>query len=711
MTIAVRCRCGKKYQVGDDKAGKKLRCKACDSILSIPVPEVAAGDPWDDLDENEFDDIGQDFESPAPRKKSKSGKSKKRGKARKSKNSSKGMIPAVKYGIAGGIVVVTVGVVLGILYSRGILGGESGKAKSDGDGGNANVASNSTGNGTSGNSTKKRSVKSSAQNNSKPKKRKPPAEKRPEDYPVLLTNASVQRLSSNTVAVNFDYRFQNKSRRKFISFSMYVQVHPGNRAVRLTVTELKEESGQFRKIFRLDAPTGRGPKETFRINLRGSMRGDSSIGTMIAATASGDVTASKGVAIERTAFEFDREYNSVYTNTTTGQSGRVQDLRGVVIKIHGRIKKVEQNTVEFYGAHSRQIRCLLAEPPPKKVEPGNDVVIVGKVGENGLKMLTFSDCKVVGGAAECKLRRIKVRSTDVALSRLRGIIGHFKTYGRYSNAIFEVTGPVVRASDYSVILKGVDEGHVRIPMARQKPRPELKVGTIATLDFVIGNGFRTGGTVVKTNVKGDPAEYEDPKTEVAPDLLKRISPDRPAGLQKRVRVIGVVAKQNSETEIVLNGNNQQTIVCRFREAAKMGVDKIQFVRGDTYVVDGVVDARTSESLTLTKCWIPHKMVNAEELARAFASNQQSALARFKIQRLRVSGRVHSTRLTRYSSVAYVLLVGAQNRIVSCHVSEIDVAKRVKSLKRGQQVVLQGDCQGLNNEGQVRLSRSRLIRPK
>ncbi|HUG17861.1 MAG TPA: hypothetical protein VMM56_02720 [Planctomycetaceae bacterium] len=51
MTISLSCdTCGRSYQLKDEAAGRKIRCKDCESILT--VPELNAGfdddDPWDD---------------------------------------------------------------------------------------------------------------------------------------------------------------------------------------------------------------------------------------------------------------------------------------------------------------------------------------------------------------------------------------------------------------------------------------------------------------------------------------------------------------------------------------------------------------------------------------------------------------------------------------------------------------------------------------
>lgn len=48
MSLIVSCaECGKKYKVGDDKAGKKIKCANCAAIIVIPAPESS--------DDGEFD--------------------------------------------------------------------------------------------------------------------------------------------------------------------------------------------------------------------------------------------------------------------------------------------------------------------------------------------------------------------------------------------------------------------------------------------------------------------------------------------------------------------------------------------------------------------------------------------------------------------------------------------------------------------------------
>lgn len=55
MAITVVCpECGNSHKVKDEAAGKKLRCKGCEKVISIPKPAaVSEADPWENLDEND----------------------------------------------------------------------------------------------------------------------------------------------------------------------------------------------------------------------------------------------------------------------------------------------------------------------------------------------------------------------------------------------------------------------------------------------------------------------------------------------------------------------------------------------------------------------------------------------------------------------------------------------------------------------------------
>lgn len=48
MSLIVSCsRCDKNYKVGDDKAGKKIKCGGCGAIIPIPAGTEDEADPWD----------------------------------------------------------------------------------------------------------------------------------------------------------------------------------------------------------------------------------------------------------------------------------------------------------------------------------------------------------------------------------------------------------------------------------------------------------------------------------------------------------------------------------------------------------------------------------------------------------------------------------------------------------------------------------------
>lgn len=76
MPISADCpQCGKTYNVKDDLAGKKFRCKECEGVVTVPAAGGGGGgkkDPWDDLDLGSFQDQApaedDEFEAPLPRR-------------------------------------------------------------------------------------------------------------------------------------------------------------------------------------------------------------------------------------------------------------------------------------------------------------------------------------------------------------------------------------------------------------------------------------------------------------------------------------------------------------------------------------------------------------------------------------------------------------------------------------------------------------------
>ena len=113
MAIKLQCPCGKALSVKDEFAGRRVKCPACQSPLSVPKPKDASlGDDWDleNSDEEEFDDA-----SPTARAKSRGGKSlpvsdtnsrqrSVKAKGRKSKQSNRGLMMGLSVG--GGLVVI-----------------------------------------------------------------------------------------------------------------------------------------------------------------------------------------------------------------------------------------------------------------------------------------------------------------------------------------------------------------------------------------------------------------------------------------------------------------------------------------------------------------------------------------------------------------------------------------------------------------------------
>lgn len=118
MSIKFRCKkCGKNYQVSDDKAGRKIKCRQCAAPIKIP--------------ELEIDDFSEDWEeeeeyAPPVRKRSKKSSTKSKGKKQSSSGSSQGLL------IAGCIIgVIVMGGVGFFLFSSGKPGGGLAKTIAD----------------------------------------------------------------------------------------------------------------------------------------------------------------------------------------------------------------------------------------------------------------------------------------------------------------------------------------------------------------------------------------------------------------------------------------------------------------------------------------------------------------------------------------------------------------------------------------------------
>lgn len=121
MPIQVVCpACDKRYKVKDEAAGKKMRCKDCETVIPIPAVEVEEGDPWDALPgEDEIAEAPARGLPPVQRTK------KPQAKAKGSRSGGGGGIPVtvmISIGICAIMIVLNVGI--------GIMNMVSGESKS-----------------------------------------------------------------------------------------------------------------------------------------------------------------------------------------------------------------------------------------------------------------------------------------------------------------------------------------------------------------------------------------------------------------------------------------------------------------------------------------------------------------------------------------------------------------------------------------------------
>ena len=108
MPIDLQCpKCGQKYRVKDDAAGKSIRCRKCSAAVPVPGPAKTIEDDFSslDLDDTAYGSVEDDFPPPQPgRKKSKGGAS--RSKKKRSSSDGGGTTKWVLICVTGGVAVI-----------------------------------------------------------------------------------------------------------------------------------------------------------------------------------------------------------------------------------------------------------------------------------------------------------------------------------------------------------------------------------------------------------------------------------------------------------------------------------------------------------------------------------------------------------------------------------------------------------------------------
>ena len=132
MSISAKCRkCGRRYSLKEEHAGRKFRCKECESVVTVPEPkaDTEVADDWDaDFgggmdyedygdDENYGDDFGSPPPPPRPRKKKKPAAKKKRPKKRSSGSGNGGQAAKIGGAVFSGLVVL--GIVIKVISAAG----------------------------------------------------------------------------------------------------------------------------------------------------------------------------------------------------------------------------------------------------------------------------------------------------------------------------------------------------------------------------------------------------------------------------------------------------------------------------------------------------------------------------------------------------------------------------------------------------------------
>ena len=131
MPIKVACACGKKLAVKEELAGKKVKCPACQKLLSIPMPKVQAESLDDESDledaaEEAFD--AESDEAPARshgvKKSDVRGSSSRKGSAKGNGKKSSGQNRGLILGLLAGGGVLVVALLTWLLWPAGMVVGQ-----------------------------------------------------------------------------------------------------------------------------------------------------------------------------------------------------------------------------------------------------------------------------------------------------------------------------------------------------------------------------------------------------------------------------------------------------------------------------------------------------------------------------------------------------------------------------------------------------------
>lgn len=589
MPIVVECECGKKYKVGDDKAGKKLRCKACEAVLTVPAPEaeLAAVDEFDD-----FGDLG-DYAAAEPARPARppSGKSGKgRSKAGKKKPGKKGagkkggarkggsnMSPVVKYSICGGIVVVTAGIIIGILYARGMIGG--GKKHAGPSGASDAGSATSSGDLVSGNPSGRGnppSMPGAAPNVKQPVQPKQwTLRKEWTPNPALLS-----QLGEPQPLKDFsEYRFRVPKVLQPAEYSGKLPPNAENATLYMWTKSGSSKNSTGLALIVRKLPPGQTLKQgaeqsVFQNQLIKAKQNSSSF--VATKTQSGKIN---GIAFQRQSYEVTVKING-RTETMLGfmYVGADQNRTCLIAFIASDYAANAADSLPIFETavlsfHRKD--TMSDEPAPKQSHSSSNAVAA-------LDLLTQNP----PGNTSQKGKTIRVEGT-VAKPWNQGWI--FLTGdGTRSVACQFAAAPAQKpAVGETIVVEGTfnDSAATYISLLKSKLVQD------ATSSDAAGKGAK------------QPAP-----TEVAVvELLKRYPPGAAVPKSKTVRVKGTVAKPWEMGWIVLQGDGNRAVGCRFANAPAK-----QPAAGESIVVEGTLGLSKGQFVTLENCRLVQAKAKTEK---------------------------------------------------------------------------------------------------
>lgn len=323
--------------------------------------------------------------------------------------------------------------------------------------------------------------------------------RRPEDFLIVLDNASVVRVKPGLYSCSVDYRFQKQKPAKDPGFivGFYLFAERGFRPIRemnvLNAAFMVKHHGHVDTILSVDESRG-GPGVryailVFRANGRDpkAQPMDRVKHELLARSAVGKIVNLDGKPLERDARQF----------APYGWDSRIT-MKGVPWRFSGRIANRGDRSIRLFGSSMRRIECQWAGDIPSTLIAGRDVTIQGEIQTGDSEKIVVSNCRLIDENATPKMHVIEISAAQFAKD---SVSKNDRERARFNDAfesLMRVTGEVTGGDAMTVVLKGDNGIDITCEFTSAEAASKLKTGETVTIEGILAtNRFSKSPPLLK----------------------------------------------------------------------------------------------------------------------------------------------------------------------------------------------------------------------